>query len=49
MFGDFLGYFENCNFLWKTAIDYFWASFGKIGLFFTPASGHTDWHLPVYA
>ena len=35
MIGNFLGYFE------KPAFSTFWATFGKIGLLFTPTSGHT--------
>ena len=29
MFGDLLGYFERHHFLGKTAVDTFWATFGK--------------------
>ena len=32
MFGDLLGYFERHRFLSKTAVDTFWATFGKNGL-----------------
>ena len=41
MIGNVLGYFENGYSYVKTALTTFWATFGKIGLFFTPTSGHT--------
>ena len=42
MIGNVLGYFENGYSYVKTALTTFWATFGKIGLLFTPTSGHTD-------
>ena len=36
-----LGYFEKPYSFVKTALATFWATFGKIGLLFTPTSGHT--------
>ena len=41
MIGNVLGYFENGYSYVKTALTTFWATFGKIGLLFTPTSGHT--------
>ena len=41
MIGRFLGYFEMTLPHVKTALATFWATFGKIGLLFTPTSGHT--------
>ena len=41
MNGHFLGYFENPHSYVKTALATFWPTFGKIGLLFTPTSGHT--------
>ena len=41
MIGNFLGYFEKHHSCVKTALATFWATFGKIGLLFTPTSGHT--------
>ena len=39
MIGNFLGYFDKPHSYVKTAL----ATFGKIGLPFTPTSGHTVW------
>ena len=41
MIGNFLGYFEKPHSYVKTELATFWATFGKIGLLFTPTSGHT--------
>ena len=41
MIGNFLGYFDKSHSNVKTALTTFWATFGKIGLLFTPTSGHT--------
>ena len=41
MIGNFLGHFEKPHSYVKTALATFWATFGKIGLLFTPPYGHT--------
>ena len=41
MFGNFLGKFENLNFLSQTVVATFWATLVKLGLLFIPTSGHT--------
>ena len=38
----FLGYFEKPHSYVKTAVATSWVTFGKIGVFFNPTSGHTD-------
>ena len=43
MIGNFLGYFEKPHSYVKTAMDTFWATVGKVGLVFTPTSGHTGY------
>ena len=55
MIGNFLGYFEKPHSNVKTALATFRASLGKIGLLFTPTSGHTGYdqhyislYLPSY-
>ena len=39
--GNFGGFFEKCYFYVKTAVASFWVTFGKNGLLFIAASGHT--------
>ena len=41
MIGNVLGYFEKPHSYVKTVLATFWATFAKIGLPFTPTSGHT--------
>ena len=41
MIVNFLDYFEKTHSWVKTALSTFWSTFGKIGLLFTPTSGHT--------
>ena len=41
MINNFLGFIKKTHSCVKTALSTFWVTFGKIGLLFTPTSGHT--------